>query len=205
VKRWWLVIALLLSLGVNVGILATLALSGGGDRAAVEEGPRSDLPRPGRPHGGPPGAGPSRGPGAGRPPLPEIAERRLERLAGELGLAGAERERFLEIQRGLLADGARLARERFRLQAELRRELLADEPDRERIGRLIGEIAAVFTRLEESTATAILDSRELLDPEQERRYLEVASRIRPRLLRQAEQTMGRRFAERRRRAAPPQP
>lgn len=199
-KRWWLVIALLLSLGVNAGILATLVLSGRDGRAAGT-GREGAGPEPARPPAAFPDAGPA-GPAAAPPPLPELAERRLERLAAELGLAGPERERFLELQRRMLVDGARLARERFVLQAELRRELLADEPDRARIDELIGEIAAVFTRLEQSTASAILDTRELLGPEQERRYLAVASQIRPRLLRQAEQTVRRRPGERWRRERP---
>lgn len=230
-RRWWLIIALLLSLGVNAGILATLALSRSGDGPAAAEEPAEgpaatgEEPAAGRPSeepaalgpvdgppgsvpGGPgpggPGLGGPGGPG-GRPPLPELAERRLDRLAGELGLTGAERERFLELQHDLLAEGARLARERFVLQAELRRELLAPEPDRARVEELIGEIAAVFTRMERTTAEAVLDTRELLDPEQERRYLAVVSEMRPRLLRQAEQTVRRRLAERWRRERPPGP
>ncbi len=206
-KRWGLLIALLLSLGVNAGILATLALSG--DRAAHAEDGCDEIARPPeRPAGGPsggPSAGPPAGPAAARAPLPELAERRLGRLADELGLAGPDRERFLDLQRRMLADGARLARERFVLQAELRRELLADEPDRARIDELIGEIAAVFTRLERSTASAILDTRELLGPEEERRYLAVVAQIRPRLLRQAEQTVRRGRGERWRRERPGAP
>ena len=163
-RRWWLVIALLLSLGVNAGILATLAVSGRGDR-------------PVRPLAGPP-YGPPGPAGEDRPQLPAAAGWRLERLADELGLAGEERERFVALQRRMFQDGIALARERFALQAELRRELLAAEPDRERIETLIGEIAAVFTRLEENTASGILDTRELLDPEQERRYLRVVAQIR---------------------------
>lgn len=236
-KRWWLIIALLLSLGVNAGILATLALSRSGDEPAApgepaevpaasgeeaaaglpDEEPAAGLtggnpaaldsaagPLGPRPGGRDPGGRDPGGPGPRRP-LPELAERRLERLAGELGLAGSERERFLELQRGLLAEGARLARERFVLQADLRRELLAAEPDRARVEELIGEIAAVFTRMERTTAEAVLDTRELLDPEQERRYLAVISEMRPRLLRQAEQTVRRRLGERWRRERPPAP
>lgn len=195
-RRWGLMIALILSLGVNAGILATLALSGGDRSPGAESGPAGSNRPPGGPHGRP-AAGPP-----GEPRVPELAAQRLERLADDLGLAGADRERFLELQRGMLGEGLRLARERFRLQAELRRELLADEPDRERVDLLIGEIAAVFTRLEQSTASAILDTRELLDPEQERRYLVVVAQIRPRLLRQAEQALRRRSGERWRRDRP---
>lgn len=207
-KRWGLVIALLLSLGVNAGILATLALSGRGDRTAPAEDGRDEIARPPERPTGEPSAGAPVAPGAAPPSLPDLAERRLGRLADELGLAGPERERFLDLQRRMLADGARLARERFVLQAELRRELLAEEPDRARIDELIGEIAAVFTRLEQSTASAILDTRELLGPEEERRYLAVVAQIRPRLLRQAEQTVRRSRGERWRRerpGAPPAP
>ena len=166
-RRWWLVIALLVSLGVNAGILATLAASG---RIGGPVRPLAGVPA------GPPGAlGPA---GEQGPRLPAAAGWRLERLADELGLAGEERERFVDLQRRMFQDGIALARERFALQAELRRELLAAEPDRERIETLIGEIAAVFTRLEENTASGILDTRELLDPEQERRYLRVVAQIR---------------------------
>jgi hypothetical protein len=170
VRRWWLLIALLLSLGVNVGILATLAASG-------------RIDRPVRPPAGP-AYGPPGPAGEDRPQLPAAAGWRLERLADGLGLAGEDRERFLELQHRMFEDGIALARERFALQAELRRELLAAEPDRQRIEILIGEISAVFTRLEENTASGILDTRELLDPEQERRYLRVVAQIRPRLLRE---------------------
>jgi hypothetical protein len=128
-------------------------------------------------------AGPPGPAGEEGPRLPAAAGWRLERLADELGLEGEERERFLDLQRRMFEDGIALARERFRLQGELRRELLAAEPDRERVAALIAEIGAVFTRLEETTASGILDTRELLDPEQERRYLRVVAQIRPRLLR----------------------
>jgi hypothetical protein len=102
----------------------------------------------------------------------------------------------------MFEDGIALARERFRLQGELRRELLAAEPDRERVAALIAEIGAVFTRLEETTASGILDTRELLDPEQERRYLRVVAQIRPRLLRDRPGAADRPWRQRR---SPPPP
>jgi hypothetical protein len=76
-------------------------------------------------------------------------------------------------------------RRRRRLQGELRRELLAPRPDESRIERLIVEQAALLAEMERATARTILESRRMLDPEQEQRYLAIVSRLRPRLRQEA--------------------
>ncbi len=81
-KRWWIVIALLLSVGVNVGILATLATR----KLASSPPPSADGPAP--------------------PPLREEAREeeggsfpRVHRLADRLGLEGEQRRRFVTSSR----------------------------------------------------------------------------------------------------------
>lgn len=168
-RRWWLALALLLSLGVNLGILGTLAVQrlrpeppAAGDPAARPE------TVPPRPEGAP-----------GKPP-PE--ERPLPppllRLTDRLGLEGEERERFLAVQRQFFVA---TSNERWRLAAlhrELRRELFAAAPDRGRIEALLGEIGDTYAALEEAMAQNVLASREILDPEQERQFLELVRRLR---------------------------
>lgn len=189
-RRWGLMIALLLSLGVNLGVLATLAVRGAARHPVAA----------GAPPGGPPG-------GAGRGPLGEAPDRpgpaRLQRVADELGLEGEARERFVEVQWRLFRSSLELARERFRLEGELRRELLAAEPDRERIEALVGSIAETFARRERGAAEAILACRELLDEEQERRYLELVARFRPRLMQQGAEAGVRPWRQGLRRQPPP--
>ena len=150
-RRWWLVLALLLSLGINVGILATLGVQRSRERQS---------PAPAR--------------GGGVPAGPE-----LERVADRLELAGEARRRFLEIQRRFLAEtGA----ERLRLdraRAELRREILSAHPDRARVEELLAAAAGSTAALERALVRNVLDSREVLDEEQERRFLRfVVSRLR---------------------------
>ena len=80
-RRWGLALALLLSLGVNIGILATLAVR----RAAPPDRPRPEEPRPAPPGAGqeteepPPRAAPAGRPSGPRrgaaPPLPGIQGR----------------------------------------------------------------------------------------------------------------------------------
>ncbi|HEV7786074.1 MAG TPA: hypothetical protein VGQ28_12100, partial [Thermoanaerobaculia bacterium] len=82
-KRWWLVIVLLLSLGLNVGILAAVA--------ARRLGP-----------GGP---GAKAAGAANQPPDPLP---RLPQLANRLGLEGVERRKFLDIQWNLYQETSHL-------------------------------------------------------------------------------------------------
>jgi Spy/CpxP family protein refolding chaperone len=178
VRRWWLAIALLLSVGVNVGILATLVAGRlGGGRDAPAAGPAEAPP-------GPPGwrgAGPGPGPEPGGGPPPAVGERiaqRVERLADHLELEGDARQRFVELQRGMLDAGFDARRRRVQLDAELRAELFAPEPDPERIERLIAERGRLEAETDRATAAALLESRRLLTPEQERLYLRVIERLR---------------------------
>lgn len=164
-KRWGLAIALLLSLGVNVGVLLTLALGGGlgGDGDPFEGPPRGPEGVRERPwdRGGPP---------------PE-----MERFVDRLGLEGEGRERFVELQRDFLRTAFEARRRRMELQRELRRELTAPEPDREKAERLVEEMAKTFHALETRMVRTVLESRALLDEEQERRYLHMMGRLRSRL------------------------
>jgi hypothetical protein len=152
VKRWWLIIALLLSVGLNLGIFAVIAAR----RAAA------DRPRPERSEMAEPGGN----------PLP-----RLPRLADRLGVEGEERRRFLELQWKLFEESSRLRLQLGEVHREIKREMVREEPDRQRIESLLQESAKVYLNLERSLARNILATRELLDDGQERQYLALIGRI----------------------------
>lgn len=170
-KRWALWLALLLSVGINVGILLALAAGPGG-------WPWSERPeRTGaeRTWDGP-------GPGA-RPHVERMRRhhdrphRHLGRVADRLGLEGEERERFVAIQEELLATVRDGRRRRAELHRELRAEMTASEPDRRRVDDLLAELSAVQAEMERAFAGAVLASRELLGPEQEEAYLRFLRRM----------------------------
>ena len=150
-RRWWVVIALLLSLGVNLGLVAAVATR----RIAA----RLEGPGPGRLEG---------------EPLP-----RFRRLAEHLGLEGEQRRRFLDLQRQLVEETLRVRMRQAETQREVRRELVSREPDRERIDALLQQAARDFLTLERALAKNVVATRAILDPDQEEEYLRIVSRMRP--------------------------
>src|SRR4051794_31162488 len=116
-RRWWLVIALLLSVGLNIGILAAI----GARRAALLAGK------------------------GGRPPLEaqnlenKDPVPRLARLADRLKLEGEPRRRFLDIQWNLYQETTRLRLQLNEVHRALRRELTRPAPDRQRVDGLLNE------------------------------------------------------------------
>jgi hypothetical protein len=249
-------LALLLSLGVNLGLLGAIAAGRWADREPAADEPPLALPDTGRelPGGGfavdvpdddegdgpervaeepvddpappphaveppapppataePPGAGapaigqpPAAGeadtvafrdPGEGSGPRPQRGrlgrrafdgpggagmpgEPPLGRLADHLGLEGERRERFVALQRRFLAVHLEGRRERARLSADLRRELVTGEPDRARIEELVGRLAEVYAASERATAEVVLASRDLLDADQQQRYFRFLDHLR---------------------------
>lgn len=146
-RRWWLVLALLLSVGINVGILSVLAVH------------RLSPPGP-----------PAR--------MPPAVTAGVERFADHLGLEGESRQRFVELQRGFF-ESTRKGRERMeRLRRQLRRELTARRPDRERVEETLAELARTYAGLEGAFARLVLDTREVLNPRQQREYLRFLARLR---------------------------
>lgn len=174
-QRWWLVIALLLSLGINLGLILGRVLP----RPAAPEGTTGpegpELPDPrahGPPLGGPPAGPPAHGPAAGEPP------RFAYRMADELGLESAERQAFVERQRQFVVDTLG-PRERIgELQAALRRQLVAENPDRREVDDLLRQIGDAHVDLERAFVDNLFATRELLDAEQERRYIGWLHRLR---------------------------
>ena len=156
-KRGLLVLALVLSVGVNLGLLGAAVMrhrrSDHGDwmhdrfRDRVREGEGGRF--------GDPGA----------------------RLADRLHLEGDVRQRFLARQRELAAKARELRPRIGELERELRRELTSPEPDRERVAAIPGELAAAQSELERAFADSVLQTRELLDGEAEREYLRFVERF----------------------------
>jgi Spy/CpxP family protein refolding chaperone len=171
VKRWALWLALLLSVGVNVGILLTLAAGPGGWPWSQ----RPERPRAERSWDGPPRGVVPHGEMAGR--HRDGPARHLGRVADRLGLEGGERERFVAIQEDFLATVRDGRRRRGELHRELRAELTSPEPDRRRVEELLGELSVVQLEMEQAFADAVLASRELLGPEQEEAYLVFLRRL----------------------------
>jgi hypothetical protein len=147
VKRWWLVIALLLSAGMNVGLLVALTLNS----PAVTQRQQEAL----------------------RP----AAAGRIPQLATRLGLEGVERRRFIQRQRQFFAETAGPRARLPEVRREIRAELTRPNPDRARIDELLRESGDVFLSLERSLVANVLDTREILGPEQERKYIDLISRL----------------------------
>lgn len=161
-RRWWVAIALLLSLGVNLGLVAAVAtrkIAARGDRA--EGPPPPEDRRPIEPQG-PEGE-----------PLP-----RLRRMADHLGLEGEQRRRFLDLQRQLFEETLRVRMRQAETHREVRRELVSPEPDQQRIDALLRQAARDFLTLEQALARNIVATRSVLAPEQEEEYLRILSRMR---------------------------
>jgi Spy/CpxP family protein refolding chaperone len=157
-RRWWLVIALLLSVGLNLGILAAI----GARRAALFAG-KGERP--------PLEAGPGSKPGAD--PVP-----RLARLADRLKLEGEPRRRFLDIQWNLYQETTRLRLRLNEVHRDLRREMSRPTPDRQRVEALLNESARIYLALERSLVNNVFATRDLLDPEQQAEYLKIVGRLR---------------------------
>jgi hypothetical protein len=151
VSRGVLVLALLVSLGVNVGLVGV----GLARRAGVERWERSreslEAPRP----------------GFGL------------RLADRLGVPAERRERFLAVQRRLAERTGAERREVLRVRLELRRELLAREPDRARLDELLAELAAREAELSRALVAGVLESREVLSGRELELYLRFLERAAP--------------------------
>ncbi len=169
-KRWWLLMALMLSAGVNLGIVvARLLPSDDGAEAVPREGPGPEEHPPGGPPGGPP-----REPGEPRVP-PAV-----RRFAEKIGLSGEDRGKFVELHRSFLTETVQARRRVMKLQDELRRTAFADEVDREAVVGLLEELGAAHVALESAFIHNLLDVRELLGPEQERMYRLFLRRLRQR-------------------------
>jgi hypothetical protein len=153
-RRWWLVITLLLSIGLNLGILAAIVA-----KKAQQPEPRE--PRPAE---------------AVNPAVDPVP--RLPRLADRLGLEGEERRKFISIQWHLFENTARLRLQRAEVHRQLKRELTRDEPNRQRIDGLLNESAQIYNAMERVLVDSLFASRELLGPEQEREYLRFVGRLR---------------------------
>lgn len=195
-RRWWVTLALLLSLGINLGLIASVAAGRWADRReAAEEPPPPAAFRghdrelagdlggetivrvpPGEPLGGA-ARGRAAASGAHGPDGPP-GEPPLGRLADHLGLAGERRERFIALQRRFVRAHLEARGERARLGAALRQELMAQEPDPARVDALIAGLGETYLASERATAEVVLASRELLDDEQRHQYLRFLQRLR---------------------------
>jgi hypothetical protein len=140
VRRWGLIVGLLVSLGLNVGILVTLVVL----RTSRPSTPPEEQPRP-------PFAAP--------------------------GLDAPAQEKFLDGQRAFMHSLMSERHEIETLRREVRRELLAESPDQARLETLVGELSERTTALERRFVEHVLRSRAALEPEDERRYVELLRRM----------------------------
>lgn len=164
-KRWWLIMALMLSVGVNLGIVvARLLPSDDGPEPVPLEGPGPEGPPP-----GPPLERPLEGLPPGGPEEPRVPPA-VRRFAEDIGLSAEDRDKFVELHRAFLVETIQGRRRVMRLQEELRRKAFADDVDREAVDELLEELGAAHAALESAFIHNLLDVREILNPEQERRY-----------------------------------
>ena len=148
-KRGILWMVLLLSLGVNVGVLATLA-------AQRLRQPSVDT-RP-----------------AARDQAP------IRSMLESLDLEGEERRRFMELQRRLFERIRRSRHELERVRVQIRRELVAEKPDRRRLEELARRSAKLTAAMDLALIDTVLQSRGQLPPEDRDRYLRLLSHLRER-------------------------
>lgn len=156
-KSWWLVIALLLSVGVNLGVLAAVGANRWGRKPPKP--PPEEQPLP--------------------PPIAGETPQRAIRLADRLGLEGEQRRRFIARQGRFFVETVQLRTDMAETQRELRRELTAPQPDQARIDALLSDSARSFRALELAMAQNVVESRGLLNADQEKEFLRFVALLRP--------------------------
>ena len=150
-KRSWLIVLLLLSLGINVGVLATVAF-------------RPDEPEH---HRGRPREGRD---GSPRSPT--------ERMADGLELQGEQRRQFVELQSSFFTSFQELRSELSDVRADLHGEITRDEPDSPRVEELLEAASQLNGSLDQLFVDNVMASREILDEGQEELYFGFLDRMR---------------------------
>ncbi len=110
--------------------------------------------------------------------MPKTPPPRLRELAERLGLSGEKRERFFALQLQMIGAMRDQRWKIEQLRREVRVEMFSARPDRERIEARLAAIQNAQLALERQTVHTILDTREILDGEAERQYLELITRLR---------------------------
>ena len=177
-RRNWLFLALLLSVGLNCGLLGMgimrhrmLALADRSDRSDRFD-PSDRFDRSDRSDRSDPSDRADRTAHGERPP-----GRQGARLADRLELEGEQRERFLELQR-TLAETVHAGRLRIDdSRRELRRELTSPDPDRDRVETLLNGIGKEQDALDRALVDNVFAARELLEGPAEREYLRFVERF----------------------------
>jgi len=167
VKRYWIWIFLLLSLGVNLGLFSILLV-----HRLTSPAPPPLAAGEWEPGGGGPGGeGPDgEGPPGGVPPA-------IGRLADHLELEGETRERFITLQRNFFITTRQRRQQMEGLHRELRRELTDRQPDRGRVEEILARMEPLYGDFERSMVDLVLDTRELLSPRQQWEYLRILERL----------------------------
>jgi Heavy-metal resistance len=152
-RRWWLVIALVLSVGINLGILVVVLAAHGGRGEERPERRRTPAE------------------------VASDARPRTLRLADRLHLEDPARQRFIERHRGFFEETARLRQQMSDLHRQLRHEMTQPQADPVKIEQLQRSAAETYMALERQLASVVSDTRKMLTPPQEKSYLGIISRL----------------------------
>lgn len=197
-KRWWLVVLLLLSVGLNLGLLAQRARAEKKARAALaaEESaaearaeaaeaaaaaePATAPAVPTDPNGEnqPPEPRPrepqllENPPRNPRPPRekPPFLVKLMNRMANEVGVEGEKRQKFLAIQQGFFERTFDTREELRRRQQALRQNLVSPQPDRALASRQVEELSQAQKELEQAFLDNYFETTAILDQDQQKRY-----------------------------------
>lgn len=174
-KRGGLVLLLLLSLGINIGLVAGRWLWG--DDSGNPD-PASEISAAGATQEKDEPIEDTTIEEGSSPTLPPRLERGVERMADELGLAGEPRSAFIDLQQQFFRRTVEARRRGEHHQQALRRELIAVEPDARRADELLAEVIRAQGDLEQAFLDNFFATRALLGPDQRRPFLRLMGRLR---------------------------
>jgi Spy/CpxP family protein refolding chaperone len=165
VKRWWVVILLLLSVGLNIGLLAQRGRERNERDARREARQAEERKDP---------AGAESREARNR----QRMKRLLDRMVEEVGVAGEQRDQFVAIQEGFF-DRTLATRQRLRQgQRALRDNLSSPQPDRALAEKQAAEIAEAQKEIEAAFIDNFFATSAILDQDQQHRYRSLVAELR---------------------------
>lgn len=156
-----LVVALLLSVGFNLGLLVAAGMSDSDEGDLTAEANREV----GRDR-------PERSPEDARRSGARGERDRFQAMVERLDLDAEQRRRFHQIHRRMFEDVGLGRRQLGQLREQLVVELRAEQPSPDRLRELVRRMSAMNAKLDGTMVRTTLETREILDPEQEEVYLQ---------------------------------